>query len=177
MVKDELYEEITVIEDDFDEKDPTVPECVKKITPEDIEKWNTASGEGSTEETDPTVPQHVKSITEQDITNWNSKQPAGDYALKSDIPTVPKNVSEFTNDVGYLKEHQDISKLQKHVEDNTIHVTQEEKESWNNKSDFSGSYDDLSNKPTIPDVSKFITEEDVDKKIDSKITSKLEGEY
>lgn len=29
-------------------------------------------------------------------------QPIGDYALKSDIPTVPTNVSAFTNDAGYI---------------------------------------------------------------------------
>ena len=29
-----------------------------------------------------------------------------DYAFKSDIPTVPSNVSEFINDAGYLTEHQ-----------------------------------------------------------------------
>ena len=32
-------------------------------------------------------------------------------ALKSEIPTVPTNVSAFTNDAGYLTEHQDISNL------------------------------------------------------------------
>lgn len=36
-------------------------------------------------------------------------QPAGNYALSSDIPTVPTNISAFTNDVGYLTEHQDIT--------------------------------------------------------------------
>lgn len=36
-------------------------------------------------------------------------QPAGNYALKSEIPTVPTKVSEFTNDAGYLTSHQDIS--------------------------------------------------------------------
>lgn len=34
-----------------------------------------------------------------------------DKADKTEIPTVPTNVSEFTNDVGYLTEHQDISNL------------------------------------------------------------------
>jgi len=29
-------------------------------------------------------------------------------------------------------------------------ATQAEKTTWNNKSDFSGDYDDLTNKPTIP---------------------------
>ena len=32
-------------------------------------------------------------------------------ANKTEIPTVPTNVSEFTNDAGYLTEHQDISNL------------------------------------------------------------------
>lgn len=36
-------------------------------------------------------------------------QPAGNYALKSEIPTVPTKVSAFTNDAGYLTTHQDIS--------------------------------------------------------------------
>ena len=36
-------------------------------------------------------------------------------------------------------------------------VTDTEKNTWNNKSDFSGDYNDLENKPTIPDVSSFIT--------------------
>lgn len=30
-------------------------------------------------------------------------------ALKTDIPTVPTNVSSFTNDAGYLTSHQDVS--------------------------------------------------------------------
>lgn len=36
-------------------------------------------------------------------------------------------------------------------------VTAEEKKTWNNKSDFSGNYNDLTNKPTIPDTSNFVT--------------------
>ena len=31
-----------------------------------------------------------------------------DYALKSEIPTVPENVSAFTNDAGYLTDHQSL---------------------------------------------------------------------
>lgn len=34
-----------------------------------------------------------------------------DKADKTEIPTIPTNVSEFTNDAGYLTEHQDISNL------------------------------------------------------------------
>ena len=39
-----------------------------------------------------------------------------------------------------------------HRTDSGIHVTSSEKETWNNKSDFSGDYNDLTNKPTIPVV-------------------------
>ena len=38
--------------------------------------------------------------------------------------------------------------VEKHKKDTTIHVTAAEKESWNNKSNFSGSYNDLKDKPT-----------------------------
>ena len=40
-----------------------------------------------------------------------SKQAVGDYALKNEIPVVPENVSEFTNDAGYLTEHQSLDGL------------------------------------------------------------------
>lgn len=66
-----------------------------------------------TEETDPTVPSHVKNITQANITSWNNKSDfSGNYndlTNKPTIPTVPTNVSAFTNDVGYLTQHQDIS--------------------------------------------------------------------
>ena len=39
-----------------------------------------------------------------------------------------------------------------HTADTTIHVTTQDKTNWNAKSDFSGSYNDLTDKPTIPTV-------------------------
>lgn len=64
-------------------------------------------------ETDPTVPSYVKNITQANITSWNNKSDfSGNYndlTNKPTIPVVPTNVSAFTNDVGYLTEHQDIS--------------------------------------------------------------------
>ena len=58
-------------------------------------------------ETDPTVPSHVKNITTTDISTWNNKSDfSGDY---DDLTNTPTNVSEFTNDAGYLTSHQDIS--------------------------------------------------------------------
>ena len=39
-----------------------------------------------------------------------------------------------------------------HIENGAIHVTQAEKNTWNAKSDFSGSYNDLTNKPNLSTV-------------------------
>jgi hypothetical protein len=74
-------------------------------------------------ETDPIfVSSPAASIKEDDITNWNSKSDFdGDYESltnKPTIPTIPTNLSSFTDDLGsspththsqYLTEHQDIS--------------------------------------------------------------------
>lgn len=38
-----------------------------------------------------------------------------------------------------------------HTENTDVHVTKEEKAAWNAKSDFSGSYNDLKDKPQIPE--------------------------
>lgn len=54
------------------------------------------------------------------------------------------------------------SEFNTHINNSNIHITSEERTKWNNKSDFSGSYNDLSNKPTIPtvptEVSAFIND-------------------
>ena len=65
-------------------------------------------------ETDPVFSSSVAaSITAADISAWNNKSDfSGSYNDLTDkptIPTVPTNVSEFTNDAGYLTSHQSLS--------------------------------------------------------------------
>ena len=50
----------------------------------------------------------------------------------------------------------------KHIANQEIHVTAEEKEAWDKKSDFDGDYEKLSNKP---DLSKYYTETEVNNAI------------
>ena len=54
-----------------------------------------------------------KFVTASEKTTWNNKSNfSGDYndlTNKPTIPIVPTNVSAFTNDAGYLTQHQDIS--------------------------------------------------------------------
>ena len=44
----------------------------------------------------------------------------------------------------------DETALTSHTNNATIHITAAERTAWNNKSNFSGNYNDLTNKPTIP---------------------------
>lgn len=75
--------------------------------------------------------------------DWNqSNTSAKDYIKnKPTIPSVPTNVSAFTNDAGYLTEHQDISGKANSEDLATVA--------------FSGDYEDLTNTPTIPDVPEW----------------------
>lgn len=73
-------------------------------------------------------------------------QPAGNYALKSEIPT---KTSDLTNDSGFITGYTETDPT---VPNHVKSITQANITSWNNKSDFSGNYNDLTNKPTIPVV-------------------------
>jgi hypothetical protein len=70
---------------------------------------------------------------------------SGSYNDLSGTPTIPTNVSELGNDVGYLTSHQDLSAYALKVELFSG--------SYNDLADrpslFSGSYNDLTNKPSL----------------------------
>lgn len=99
--------------------------------PEDIGAQ--PAGSYLTEETDPTVPNWAKQPKKPTYTasevgarsaDWMpTAQEVGALPSTTVIPTVPTKVSAFTNDAGYLTEHQDISgkldadKLPQAVED------------------------------------------------------------
>lgn len=94
--------------------------------------------------------------------DWNqTDNTAKDYIKnKPTIPTVPTNVSSFTNDAGYLTSHQDISGKQNVIdtthklsadliEDGTTNKVINVKPDWDAAS---GSSAEILNKPTIPTV-------------------------
>lgn len=79
-----------------------------------------------------------------------------DLTDKPTIPTVPTNVSAFTNDSGYLTEHQDLSDYALKTEL------------------FSGNYNDLTNLPQLEvDLSAYATQTYVNQQITTAMT---EGE-
>ena len=70
-------------------------------------------------------------------------QPEGDYALSSDIPTA---LSQLDNDTSFIDTETDPV----FSASASAGITSTDITNWNNKSDFSGDYNDLTNKPTIP---------------------------
>ena len=82
-----------------------------------------------------------------------------DLSNKPTIPTVPTNISAFNNDSGYITK--DVNDLTNYTLTNNLSSVA-----------TSGNYNDLSNKPTIPDVSNFITK-DVNDLTNYTLTSNL----
>lgn len=82
--------------------------------------------------------------------DWNATTGMGAILNKPTIPTVPSNVSAFTNDAGYLTSYTETDPV--YSASAAAGITAGDISNWNAKSDFSGSYEDLTNKPTIPTV-------------------------
>lgn len=64
------------------------------------------------------------------------------------MPTVPTKVSDLTNDAGYISSYTETDPV--FSASAAAGITSSDISDWDNKSDFSGDYDDLTNKPTIP---------------------------
>ena len=115
------------------------------------------------------------------------------YALKTELPTKTSQLtndsnyltsipSEYVtetelNNKGYLTEHQSLKNYAKtsdlHAHDNKSildNITSDKVTEWNNKSTFSGSYNDLTDKPTIP--TDYITEIPSEYITETELTSK-----
>ena len=102
-----------------------------------------------------------RTVTDTEKQTWNAKSDfSGEYrdlrgkpelaewALQSKKPTYT------ASEVGALPDTTEIPKNLSDLHDDAEHriVTDAEKQSWNNKSNFSGNYEDLQGKPTIPTV-------------------------
>ena len=84
-------------------------------------------------------------------------------AEKSEIPTIPQNVSAFNNDAGYLTEHQDISHLATKTELTSGLATKQEKGDYALSSAIPTKTSDLENDSgflsAVPD--EYITEDEL----------------
>lgn len=176
-----------------------------ELTEEMVSNWNNKSefdGDYNNLTNKPNIPS-IEGLASEDYVNTYVEEAIKDipkeeidlsgYALKTDIPTVPTKLSEFTNDSNfiseipseyiteteleekkYLTEHQDLSnyatknELHNHTNKTVLDIITEEMVSnWNNKSEFSGNYNDLTNKPTIPSIEGLASEDYVNNAIEN----------
>jgi hypothetical protein len=76
------------------------------------------------------------------------------------IPTVPTNLSAFTNDSGYItKEVNNLTNYTKTSSLSTVATSVSYNDLTNKPDLFSGNYNDLSNKPDIPDSLSDLTDD------------------
>lgn len=75
---------------------------------------------------------------------------SGEYQDLSNKPDIDDMIQ---TSITPLQERDTIlqTTIDEHKANNTVHVTQEEKDIWSNKSGFSGKYEDLINAPDISD--------------------------
>ena len=89
-------------------------------------------------------------------------------ALKSEIPT---KVSQLMNDSGYIKDY--IESDPYFNASAAASITQNDINNWNNKSNFSGNYADLNNKPIIPSIEGLASKDYVTRAMAAKVIYEL----
>lgn len=160
---------------------------------------------GITEEVDPTVPSWAKQSTKPSYTasevgarpntwmptaadvgarpiTWTptaaevGARPSSWTPTAAEVGAVPTtrkvNGQALSADVNF-----DIPDSLAELTDDAAHrtVSDTEKSTWNNKSDFSGSYNDLTDKPNIPSVTGLASTDYVDRKVASIVDSSPEA--
>lgn len=149
----------------IEETDPTVPAWAK----EEEKPTYTAEEVGALPSTT-VIPSKLSELTADDehetVTKgekqaWNAKSDfSGEYRDLKGKPELAEWVLQSrkptytASEVGALPDTTEIPKNLSDLQDDAEHriVTDTEKQSWYNKSDFSGNYEDLQGKPTIPTV-------------------------
>lgn len=87
--------------------------------------------------------------------DWNADSGVAEILNK---PTIPTKTSQLDNDSGFLTSESDPV----FSASAAATITSQDITDWNNKSDFSGNYNDLTNKPTIPTKTSDLTNDGAD---------------
>lgn len=149
----------------IEETDPTVPTWAK----EEEKPTYTAEEVGALPSTtvipsklsELTADDEHETVTKEEKQAWNAKSDfSGEYRDLKGKPELAEWVLQSrkptytASEVGALPSTTEIPKKLSDMGEDTTHrtVTDTEKQSWNNKSNFSGNYEDLQGKPIIPTV-------------------------
>ena len=100
---------------------------------------------------------------EVDLSGYATKD---ELSTKADKTAIPTKVSQLTNDTGYLTSHQDISgKADKSYVDTEL--------AKKSNASHTHSYNDLTDKPTIPSITGLATKEELNTKANVTHTHKV----
>lgn len=125
-----------------------------------------------------------KGLSTNDFTNaYKNKVDSALQSYTETDPTVPawakaENKPSYTaEEVGALPSTTKIPTTLSALSEDTTHrvVTDAEKATWNAKSNFGGSYNDLTDKPTIPSIAGLATEEYVNNAVTNIILTSEGG--
>ena len=112
-------------------------------------------------------------ITEEKIEQWNKGGFSGDYNDLINTPIIPSieglatetyvqnKIAEAQLDGGEvdLSNYATKDELHEHTNKDVLdNITSEKVNDWDNKSEFDGDYNSLTNKPTIPSLAGYATE-------------------
>lgn len=84
----------------------------------------------------------LDNVEENVQADWNEENTTSDAYIKN----KPTNLSDFNNDKGFITEEKEPL----FTASAASNITAQDVTNWNGKSDFSGNYEDLTNKPNIP---------------------------
>ena len=166
------------------------------ITSTKITEWNSKStfnGDYNSLTNKPIIPTLTNDLTNTLKANYDKaythsqEAHAPSNAQKNSDITKAEIEAKLTGNITththsqYLTEHQDLSsyakksELHNHTNKTVLDgITNTKITEWNNKSNFSGSYNDLTNKPSIPSIDGLATEEFVKSEIAKIDTSSTE---
>ena len=162
------------------------------ITSQDITSWNNKSdfsgnyndlthkpnlstvattGDYNDLDNKPTIPTDYVSYLPQELTEDQKGQVrsnigagassfSGDYNDLTNKPNIPSKTSDLVNDSGFI-----TTETEPQFTASPAHgITSQDITDWNNKSDFSGSYNDLTDKPSLATVATSGDYDDLDNK-------------
>lgn len=86
-----------------------------------------------------------------DLSNYYTKSEVDNAIANAEVDLTGVATEKYVDDAvaGIKHPTVDLSAYDSHITDEEIHVTAENKETWDNKSDFDGDYNKLSNAPQI----------------------------
>ena len=119
-----------------------------------------------------------RTVTDDEKASWNAKSNfSGSYNDLTNKPTIPSIAGLATTqyvdqEISKIDIPNDLADLS--TDENHRVVTDAEKATWNAKSNFSGNYNDLTNKPSIPSIAGLATESYVDAEL---ANYQLKGDY